>query len=343
MDKKKFKRVLGFAIAILSIALRIYFGVPTFASMGSTGGGDSGGSTGGGFSSGGGSGFSSDSSGSSSGSLLDSIKTLFWGGLLAIAFVLLNVIIGEICSAIKRSAKDLYITFTYRSNFLHRKDLKGMGMITLLDQPPRRRDFDRGFKRLRKAGVVKKVDKNEDVQNELQGLKEVYIQAQYLYSQLIRERLVNKHADISPLKRYLDKHFFYKAMVKEIKLKSDNHEVDDTVVNKVDILRFGQIGNLYFTQVKAYGQDKEVQFDEDYESSFERSEWSDYVIFGKDRQGQIKIITLMYGEHAHLNGEDFNHDSSLDQNSKVTEKNHYETREEHYRKLNEGKQKRHSS
>lgn len=340
MDKKKFKLVLGFAITILSIALRIYFGVPTFASMGSTGGGGDSGSTGGGFSSGGGGDFSSDSSGGSSGSLWDDIKGLFWLGLVILTLYLLMIIIVIICSAIEVGIKDFYITFTYRSNFLHRKGLPSM--LELLNQPPKRRDFDRDFKCLRKAGIVKKVDKNKDIQNELQDLKEVYIQAQYLYSQLIRERLVNKYADISPLKRYLDKHFFYKTMVKEIKLKSDNQEVDDTVVNKVDILRFGQIGELYFTQVKAYGQDKEIQFDEDYESSFERSEWSDYVIFGKNRRGQIKIVTLMYGEHAHLNGKDFNHDSSLDKNSKFTEKNHYETREEHYRKLNEGKQKRQS-
>lgn len=75
MNKKKFKLILGFAIMIISVALWIYFGVPTFASMGSTGGG--GGSTGGGFSGGGG-GYSSDSS-SSGGSLWDGIKTLFLG------------------------------------------------------------------------------------------------------------------------------------------------------------------------------------------------------------------------------------------------------------------------
>lgn len=334
MNKKKFKLILGFAIMIISVALWIYFGVPTFASMGSTGGG--GGSTGGGFSGGGG-GYSSDSS-SSGGSLWDGIKTLFFGSLLLAAYGLILLILSAICSAIKRAIIDSYITFTYRSNFFHRKDLRGM--LDLLKQPPKRRDFDRGFRRLRKAGLFRKVDKNEDVQNELQGLKEVYIQSQYLYSQLIRERLVNKHASIRPLKRYLDKHFFYKTMVKEIKLKCDNHEVDDTVVNKVQIMRFGQIGNLYFTQVKAYGQDKEVQFDEDYEASFERSEWSDYVIFGKNRRGQIKIVTLMYGEHAHLNGQDFNSDSSLDQNSKFIEKNHHDTVEEHYRKLNAGKQKK---
>lgn len=343
MNKNKFKLILGLATTVISFALWIYFGVPTFASMGSTGGGgENSGSTGGGYSGGGGSDFSSDSSSPFTGNLWGDLKGLLGALLLIAAYGLAIFIIQYLYKASKGKLKDLYISYTYHSNLFHRKDLKGM--LHLLDQPPRRKYFDRGFSRLRKAGLLKKVDKNPEVQKELEGLKEVYIHSQYLYSQLIRERLVNKHADIRSLKRYLDKHFFYKTMVKEINLKSSNSEVDDTVVNKVVILKFAQVGDLYLTQLKAYGQDKEIQYDENYDSSFERSEWSDYVIFGKDRRGQIKIVTLMYGEHAHLNGQNFNNNSSLDENSKFIQKNYHDnTSEAHYRELNKGKQKRHSS
>lgn len=33
--------------------------------------------------------------------------------------------------------------------------------------------------------------------------------------------------------------------------------------------------------------------------------------FGKNKHGQYKIINLIYGEHFHLNGKDFNHQAGL--------------------------------
>lgn len=59
------------------------------------------------------------------------------------------------------------------------------------------------------------------------------------------------------------------------------------------------------------GQDKEVQFNKDFSDSFTRTEWSDYVLFGKTPTGQIKIVNLIYGEHFHLNGVDFNHQQGI--------------------------------
>ena len=68
--------------------------------------------------------------------------------------------------------------------------------------------------------------------NELDdSFTETYVQAQYLYSQLLREKYVNRHHSLHLLRKYLDK-YFYEAMVKEIKLKISQGTIDDTVVRR---------------------------------------------------------------------------------------------------------------
>lgn len=152
----------------------------------------------------------------------------------------------------------------------------------------------------------------ENKNNELDdSFTETYVQAQYLYSQLLREKYVNRHHSLHLLRKYLDK-YFYKAMVKEIKLKISQGTIDDTVVNNIEVVKYAKLDeNLIITQLNVNGQDKEVQFNEGFEDSFARDTWSDYVIFGKTKSGQYKIISLVYGEHFHLNGRDYNRQRNL--------------------------------
>ena len=140
---------------------------------------------------------------------------------------------------------------------------------------------------------------------------EVYIKAQYLYSQDLRERYVNKYYSLRNLLEYLDS-FYYRVMKREIKLKVSKSTIDDTIVSKASIVSIAKLDdNIWITRIDAVGKDKEVQFNKDFNDSFTRSKWSDYVIFGRDRKGKIKIINLVYGEHFHLDGKDFNEQKSL--------------------------------
>ncbi|QNQ81501.1 hypothetical protein FP432_01670 [Lactobacillus sp. PV034] len=143
------------------------------------------------------------------------------------------------------------------------------------------------------------------------NFSDVYIKAQFLYSQDLRERYVNKRYSLRNLLEYLDKNYYW-VMKNEIKLKVKQATIDDTVVSNARVVKIARLSeNVWLTQIDASGKDKEVQFNKDFNDSFTRSQWSDYVIFGKDREGQIKIINLVYGEHFHLDGKDFNHQKSL--------------------------------
>lgn len=161
---------------------------------------------------------------------------------------------------------------------------------------------------MQKTGVQMKVVADKDKYSEF---GEVYIRAQYLYSQDAREKYVNPKYSLRNLLEYLDPNYYH-AMKAEINLKVKEATIDDTVVSRADIVEIAKLGkNIWLTRVDAKGKDREVQFDKNFEDSFTRSKWSDYVIFGKDREGKIKIINLVYGEHFHLNGKDFNHQKSL--------------------------------
>lgn len=161
---------------------------------------------------------------------------------------------------------------------------------------------------MQKTGVQMKVVTDKDKYSEF---GEVYIRAQYLYSQAAREKYVNPNYSLRNLLEYLDPNYYH-AMKAEINLKVNEATIDDTVVSRADIVEIAKLGkNIWLTRVDAKGKDREVQFDKNFEDSFTRSKWSDYVIFGKDRKGRVRIINLIYGEHFHLNGKDFNHQKSL--------------------------------
>lgn len=309
MNKHKLAKAAKIVL-VISLAFLMLYGIstPTFASMGSTGGGGGGGSAGG----------SGSSGGSYSGNGHFDWKEIVICFGMGIALQLLWWLCWKIVA--------ILVDIKYRSHFFFTTFKYGR---ILLCQPPERSDFDSAFRQLKRQRKIKTPKRSKVSPQDLEALKETYIQAQFLYSQLIRRKLVNHFASLRPLKKYLDKHFFYKTMVKEIKLKCRSHEVDDTVIDTVEIEKIAQFGGVYVTKIKAKGQDKEIQFNHDFDASFSRSEWSDYVVFGKTRSGKMKIISLMYGEHAHLNGKDFNHDSSLDKNN--------EYQEQHYRTLSKKK------
>ena len=256
---------------------------PTFASMGSTGGG----STGGGYSGGGGYSSTSDSDDDSDSDPFISLIVI----ILVVIYVVGSVII-------KRIYFKLHFGWRYQSWNLKYNSILIESNLSL-------NTFEKSMRA--KETKLKPVQNNDDY-NEF---SEVYIKAQYLYSQDIRERYVNKHYSLRNLLEYLDS-IYYRVMKKEIKLKVSESTIDDTIVSEANIVSVAKLSNnIWITRIDAVGKDKEVQFNKDFNDSFTRSKWSDYVVFGRDRKDKIKIINLIYGEHFHLNGKDFNKQKSL--------------------------------
>lgn len=265
---------------------------PAFASMGSTGGGSTG-------SGGGGGGGGSSSSGSDSSSSSDSFGPI---DIIALIFLFIyGTIKGtegiRLSSHLKRHYHSAYL-----AKFgLNPKVTPAFGLFTP-------NTTIKNFERLLYKLNIKLDNPDGDLDT---NFTEVYAQAQYLYSQILREKYVNHRYSPKDLKKYLDKNY-YKVMTKEIKLKVSKGTIDETVINKVNVVKYAKLDeNLIIVKLDVIGQDREVQFNKNFENSFERNRWSDYVIFGKNKHGQYKIINLIYGEHFHLNGKDFNHQAGL--------------------------------
>ena len=64
-------------------------------------------------------------------------------------------------------------------------------------------------------------------------------------------------------------------------------------------------------QIIAYGHDDEVAYTDNFDDSFKREKWSDYVIFRRMHDGNWKIANIIYGEHFHLDGQDLNYQKGL--------------------------------
>ena len=256
---------------------------PTLASMGSTGGGSTGGGSTGG-----------DYSGGSSTSDSDSDSDLF---TVLIVIILIVIYMGG-SVIVSRIHFKLHFGYKYRSWNLKYNSILTTENLSLNDLE----------KSMRAKEIELKSVQNNATYTEF---SEVYIKAQYLYSQDLREKYVNKHYSLRNLLEYLDS-FYYRVMKREIKLKVSKSTIDDTIVSKASIVSIAKLDdNIWITRIDAVGKDKEVQFNKDFNDSFTRSKWSDYVIFGRDRKGKIKIINLVYGEHFHLDGKDFNEQKSL--------------------------------
>ena len=135
--------------------------------------------------------------------------------------------------------------------------------------------------------------------------KATYINAQELYSSLIRKYIAGQHSTLA-LKQYLV-YRYYKAMHDEIINKAEQQTVDDVEISKIVIDSYAEYGHLVICKFKVTGNDNEAQINANFDSSFKRQNWVDYVIF--DSHG--KIVNIIYGGHFHLNGIDYNHQADL--------------------------------
>lgn len=307
--KKKVKIFVLVCILFLGVNItttNTQFSQPAFASMGSTGGGHStGGSSGGGGSSSGGSSHSS----SHDTELNPYILALGLAGGI-IYFIL-----------------EFYPFISYRNKFnkLAKHLYKKYDSLFLLDlgSPTKNRTApaDYGFQMFSPNLTIKQFESLlaqlriklsvDNIDNLDKSFTEVYIKAQYLYSQLLRERYVNHNYQLNSLKQYLDDSY-YKTMTQEIDLKVSQGTVDETIIDQVKVAKYAKLdNNLILAKLEVTGQDKEIQFNKGFEDSFARNQWSDYVIFGKTKNNSYKIITLVYGEHFHLNGTDYNQQPGL--------------------------------
>lgn len=172
--KKKVKIFILVCLLFLGVSVtttNTNFSQPAFASMGSTGGGHStGGSSGGGTSY-----TSSDSSDSNNSSI---------GGIVG-GFAILVLIFFSfyIIAALFDFIFKVRLRFEYDSNYL----IKNSGDNNYKLFYPNQR-FDKYQKLLHRLHI--KFTK-PDPKDDFTAYKEVYIQAQFLYSQLLREKYVN--------------------------------------------------------------------------------------------------------------------------------------------------------
>lgn len=118
----------------------------------------------------------------------------------------------------------------------------------------------------------------------------VYQQAQIAYC----DALANPKS-IKILHKYLN-HHFYNSMRKEIRLKRDQHILDDVKINKITVSNIATIellGKTYLIMtINCTGQDKEVANNElkHYQSS-----WTDVGIFDITQRNHVRLSNLIYG------------------------------------------------
>lgn len=118
----------------------------------------------------------------------------------------------------------------------------------------------------------------------------VYQQAQTAYC----DALANPKS-IKILHKYLN-HHFYKSMRKEIRLKRDQHILDDVKINKMTVSNIATIellGKTYLIiTINCTGQDKEIANNElkHYQSS-----WTDVGIFDITQRNHVRLSNLVYG------------------------------------------------
>ena len=146
-----------------------------------------------------------------------------------------------------------------------------------------------------------------------QSLVELYAKAQFNYGDGIRRLISGQYTTFdAELKPLLGK-TFYKTMRKEMYMKAAAGSLDDVVVSSGHVNEAYKLSdNMLLAKIDVTGFDREVHLDHDFDLTFERQKWSDWVLFGrKDNSSSWKILNLIYGEHFHLNGHDFNHQKGL--------------------------------
>lgn len=273
-------------IALVTIITKLLTFHAAFASMGSTGGGGSS-SSGGGSSSSGSSIISSGHSGSGD-SFRAFLFVLFFCGLYVLSFV------SKMSVRLYRRTRDI-------------AEVNGLASWMLIPNM-KIKDFKQGLKR------AKIRLENDAVDDQLaQILVETYAWAQFVYGQSIRRCFADSSNYLNQLKSQLGR-VFLSTMHDEIIAKASNGIIDDVLVSHGRVVSAQKISpDLIIAKVQVSGIDSEVNVISDFNSSFKRQQWTDYVVFGR-KQGSVqwRIYNIVYGAHFHLNGEDFNHQQSLD-------------------------------
>lgn len=273
-------------IALVTIITKLLTFHAAFASMGSTGGGGSS-SSGGGSSSSGSSIISSGHSGSGD-SFRAFLFVLFFCGLYVLSFV------SKMSVRLYRRTRNI-------------AEVNGLASWMLIPNM-KIKDFKQGLKR------AKIRLENDAVDDQLaQILVETYAWAQFVYGQSIRRCFADSSNYLDQLKSQLGR-VFLSTMHDEIIAKASNGIIDDVLVSHGRVVSAQKISpDLIIAKVQVSGIDSEVNVISDFNSSFKRQQWTDYVVFGR-KQGSVqwRIYNIVYGAHFHLNGEDFNHQQSLD-------------------------------
>lgn len=290
---KKLKQwLLSLTVAFFTILIS----KPGFASMGSTGGGGGGGSAGGGAGGGAGSG-----GGFSSPVIRSANDSPFWKWLFvfnALAYAWFYFMDGiknypkfrRIKSDLKEMDLDSSYTWLLRPNQTIAQFNKGYA------------DLDSSYGRFKPDQLIS-----------------LYSQAQFNYGDAIRRKVTGQSDYLTQLQDLLGFEFLI-TMDTEIKLKARNGIIDDVVINHGVIDSFKTVNdNVIVAEVKVVGRDREINVNNDFEPSFARESWEDYVVFGRSNDGW-KIYNLVYGEHFHVNGTDYNHQDSLLENAKYQER-----------------------
>ena len=143
---------------------------------------------------------------------------------------------------------------------------------------------------------------------------QIYANAQFAYGAEIRKAIAGNQIDKQLLAKYMYPRFLAN-MCKEIKADADKKSADDIVVSFTHISEVWQLtkdsnNSFYIVKITAYGTDDEYNTN-NLHSTFKRETWTDYVIFAKNKENEWKINNLCYGEHFHLDGEDFNQQETL--------------------------------
>lgn len=279
-SKKQLAGILAGAIATL---------VPKigFASIGSTGGGSTGG--GGGSSSSGG-----DGTGSITGNYL---------------ILLITIAVGLLVNIVKDASSWIHLHRDIEAMGCHGHDAKILRQI--LKPNMTIAEFEQAVNGLPKGRVPA---------HDTRQLIKLYGQAQFAYGNAIRRLYTGQKDYLSDLQGSMGS-VFLKTVAKEIRLKASKGIVDDTIISHGKIMEAMRVGdNVVVAKVKAIGLDREVNSEQDFDASFERQSWEDYVVFAKDKQTKAwKIYNLIYGEHFHLNGVDYNGQASLMAGAKYRE------------------------
>lgn len=276
-----------FSLTIIFCLPNSPFNTPVYARMGSTGGGSD---SGGGFSSSGG-GFSGDSDDDGGGSA-DFVSLLVYL-LINILMKLLDrypiLIVPTIITG--------FILYYLYTRYIGQSDRDPDS--ALLAQNMTIAHFEHLLGRLHLYMAL------TDPEKDYSSYIGAYADAEYLYGQLIRQYITGNH-DTSSLRRYLGGKF-YNNMVREIRLKARHQTADDVIVSHAAVREICYYENYIILKIEAYGIDNEYQINAGFKSSFKQEHWADYVIFDDN----FKIVNIVYGEHFHLNGIDFNHQEGL--------------------------------